>query len=71
MTTEPEEQEEQITNELRQNIWAVISERGCNGIDLTYDEAAALMRRLSEENVFGLCIVTSSAAKREIALLKK
>lgn len=71
MTIEAKEQEEsQNTNELHESIWAVISERGCEGIDLTYDEAAALMRKLSDEKVYGLCVVTSIAAKREIDLLK-
>jgi hypothetical protein len=63
-----EQQEEQTTNELHENIWAVISERGCEGIDLTYDEAAALMRKLSSINIFGLCVVTSKAARCEINL---
>lgn len=71
MTIEPEEQVEQVTNELRENIWAVISERGCDGFDLTYDEASTLMRKLSEENVFGICIVTSNAAKREMKVNSK
>lgn len=53
-------------NELRENIWAVISERGCEGLDLTYTDAAALMRKLSGEDVYGLCVVTSDAARREL-----
>jgi hypothetical protein len=61
-------EEEEITNELRENIWAVISERGCEGIDLTYDEASALMRKLSNVNIFGLCVVTAKAARCEINL---
>jgi hypothetical protein len=64
-----EQQEEQTTNELHENIWAVISERGCEGIDLTYDEAAALMRKLSSINIFGLCVVTAKAAQKEIVSL--
>jgi hypothetical protein len=65
------EEEEEITNELHENIWAVISERGCEGIDLTYDEASALMRKLSNVNVFGLCIVTEKAARHEMNLQNK
>lgn len=66
-----ENQEEQIVNELHENIWAVISERGCEGVDLTYDEAATLMQKLSNVNIFGLCIVTSKAARLEMNLQDK
>ena len=43
--------------------WAVISEHGCEADDLTYDEAVELMRRLKDERVHGLCIVTNEAAR--------
>ena len=64
MTIEIEEKEEEI-HELQEKIWGVISERGCEATDLTYDEAVALMKRLVSEDVFGLCIVTSEVANRE------
>lgn len=70
MSVEPEEKEERA-NELRENIWAVISERGCEGLDLTYDEAAALMQQLIYTEVFGLCIVTSKAARYEQFLMQQ
>lgn len=43
--------------------WAVISEAGSEATDLTYDEAQALMRRLTAEGVHGLCVVTNEAAR--------
>lgn len=43
--------------------WAVISERGSEATDLTYDEAQELMRRLTAEGVHGLCVVTNEAAR--------
>lgn len=50
-------------SELMERRWAVISEAGSEATDLTYDEAHALMRRLTAEGVHGLCVVTSEAAR--------
>ena len=66
-TIEIEEKEEEI-HELQEKIWGVISERGCEATDLTYDEAATLIRKLVNEDVYGLCIVTSDVANREKAV---
>lgn len=44
--------------------WAVISERGCEASGLSHTEALALMRRLTQEKVHGLAIVTAAAARR-------
>jgi hypothetical protein len=51
-------------SELTESRWAVISERGCEASGLQYAEALALMRRLTQEKVFGLSIVTDAAARR-------
>jgi hypothetical protein len=48
--------------ELNEERWAVISERGCEASGMAYAEAAALMRKLASEKVYGLCVVTSDAA---------
>ena len=49
--------------ELGEKRWAVISERGCEASAMTYAEAAALMRHLAQEKVYGLCVVTGTAAR--------
>ena len=49
--------------ELSEARWAVISERGCEATGMAYAEAAALMHRLASEKVYGLCVVTSDAAR--------
>lgn len=43
--------------------WAVISEHGCEGSGLTYDEAHTLLLHLGNERFHGLCIVTDEAAR--------
>jgi hypothetical protein len=50
-------------NELSEERWAVISERGCEASGMAYAEAAALMHKLASEKVYGLCVVTSDAAR--------
>ena len=64
MTTIEIEEKNEETCELQENMWGVISERGCEATNVTYDEAVALMKRLVSEEVYGLCIVTSDAAER-------
>lgn len=49
--------------ELSEKRWAVISERGCEASGMVYAEAAALMRKLDEEKVYGLCIVAEEVAR--------
>ena len=49
-------------SELRQQLWAVMSERGCEANSLSYDEAVEAVRRLTEEKVHGTCIITNDAA---------
>ncbi len=51
-------------SELTENRWAVLSERGCEAMGLTYAEAHDLMRALSAERVHGLSVITDAAARR-------
>lgn len=51
-------------SELRERRWAVLSERGCEGAGLGYEEAAGLVARLRGGRMSGLCIVTDEAASR-------
>ena len=52
-------------SELNEEQWAVISERGVEATGLSYDAAVSLRRKLDDEKVYGLCIVTAQAAERE------
>jgi hypothetical protein len=52
-------------SELKQQRWAVISERGVEASGLSYEDAVRLRRSLDGEKVYGLCIVTDEAARRE------
>lgn len=51
-------------SELREQRWSVVSERGCEASGVNYDEAAALVRRLREDKIHGLCIISDEAARR-------
>ena len=51
-------------SELTENRWAVLSERGCEAMGLTYAEAHDLMRALVAERVHGLSVITDAAAHR-------
>jgi len=51
-----------IVSDLTANKWAVISERGREAADLTYEEARRLVHRLAGEGRHGLCIITNEAA---------
>ena len=53
-----------MTSELTIERWAVISERGCEAADLTYEEARRLVHRLAGEGRHGLCIVTNEAVSQ-------
>ena len=41
-----------------------MSERGCEALGLTYAGALELERRLKEERVSGLCVITDAAGRR-------
>jgi hypothetical protein len=51
-------------SELVEPRWAVISERGCEASGLNHEDALKLMRHLTQEKIYGLCIVTETAARR-------
>jgi len=50
--------------ELNEGRWAVMSERGCEALGLTYAEALELERGLKGERVSGLCVITNAAGRR-------
>ena len=50
--------------ELRERVWGVISERGCERAGVDYAEAARLVRELREARISGLCIVTEQTARQ-------
>jgi hypothetical protein len=50
--------------ELNEGRWSVVSERGREAGGLPYADAAALVRRLLGEKVYGTCVVTDEAAAR-------
>jgi len=54
----------EVVSDLTENKWAVISERGREAADLTYEEARRLVHRLAGEGRHGLCIVTNEAVSR-------
>lgn len=56
-----------MTSELQNDSWAVLSNRGCEAIELTHEEARRLVHRLEGEGRHGLCIVTAEAARHVAA----
>jgi len=53
-----------MPSELEKENWAVVSERGCEAAQLTYEEARRLVHRLGGEGRHGLCIVTNEVAEK-------
>ena len=53
-----------MTSELGMELWAVISDRGCEATSLTYEDARRLVHRLRGEGRHGLCIISDEAARR-------
>lgn len=51
-------------SELNEERWAVISERGCEARRLKHADAAQLVRRLADERLSGLCVISDEAAQR-------
>jgi hypothetical protein len=54
----------EISFELGEPRWAVVTFESCAAKDLTYEQAFQKMQELKEQNVSGLCIVTNEAAER-------
>jgi hypothetical protein len=50
--------------ELNEGRWALMSERGCEALGLTYAEALELERGLRGARVSGLCVITDAAGRR-------
>ena len=57
-------------SELTEKLWAVLSERGCESLGLTYGQALEAMRALQREKVSGLSVVTDEAARRAAVNVK-
>jgi hypothetical protein len=53
-----------MTSELENKTWSVISERGCEASSVTHEEARRLVHRLGAEGRHGLCIISDEAARR-------
>jgi hypothetical protein len=53
-----------LMSELNEKLWAVLSERGCESLGLTYTQALEMMRALHQEKVSGLSVITDDAAHR-------
>lgn len=49
--------------ELSERRWAVMSERGCEMMNVDYQKARRRARQLAQEDVRGLCIVSDAAAR--------
>jgi hypothetical protein len=60
----PEVAEALFMGELNEQRWAVLSERGCEALGLSYNDAHLMLRALMREKVSGLCIITDDAARR-------
>jgi hypothetical protein len=61
---EPNFFESALMGELNEGRWAVMSERGCEALGLTYAAALELERRLKGERMGGLCVITDAAGRR-------
>ena len=57
-------------SELTEQLWAVLSERGCEAMGLSYVDAHRMMFELKREKVSGLCVITDDAARR-VSLTEK
>jgi hypothetical protein len=55
---------EEISSELAEPVWSVITFDETAASGLTFDEAFALRTKLEAEKVSGLCIVTDETAAR-------
>lgn len=52
-----------VASEFALSRWSVVSMEECAASNLSYEEAASLVRKMSD-SVTGLCIVTDEAARR-------
>ena len=54
------------SSELNEPRWSVVTFETCAASGLTYDEAAAKLKKLATKKVSGLCIITDEAANRAV-----
>jgi hypothetical protein len=59
-----------MTSDLGKEIWAVVSDRGCEATGLTHEDARRLVHRLAGEGRHGLCIISDDAGRRYNASVK-
>lgn len=59
-----EDSSENLSSELNESRWSVITFESCAVSGLTYNEASHWMKMLAEQGLSGLCIVTDEAANR-------
>lgn len=55
---------EEISHELREHFWSVVSFEKSEANGLTYAEAEQKLTELAAQKVSGLCIITDEAAAR-------
>ena len=55
---------EEITHELREHFWSVVSFDKSEANGLTYSQAEQKLAELAAQKVSGLCIITDEAAAR-------
>ena len=51
-------------SELTEQRWAVLSERGCEALGLTYAQAFEMMHALVRQKISGVSVITDDAARR-------
>ena len=56
--------DEDFLHELREARWSLVSFEKCIASNLTYDEAASLLKEFAEKGTSGLCVITDEAAAR-------
>ena len=55
---------EEFTSELKLSGWSIVTFEGVAVSGLDYEEATKWLRKLEEQKISGLCIVTDEAAER-------
>ena len=53
-----------MTSRLGMEKWSVVSDRGCEAMGLTHEDARRLVHRLAGEGRHGVCIMSDEAASR-------
>lgn len=58
--------DDNLSSELREPRWSVVTFESCAASNLTYEKAAEKLEELRAKKVSGLCVVSDEAAKRII-----